>query len=87
MTGPGLRCDVDWRAYIGEAGSEDDREWSNSASRQACEQNGVPLVCLSQARQKSPKQSIAVGVGTVGICSKADMVCVEVKKAFEGGKM
>jgi hypothetical protein len=57
--------------YIGEAGSDDDKEWSSSASRQACEQKGVPLVCLSQARQKSPKQSITVEVGRLRYVQKS----------------
>jgi hypothetical protein len=46
--------------FEGEAGSEK-VVWSSSARRQACEQKVVPLVCRSQDKQKSPKQSIFEG--------------------------
>jgi hypothetical protein len=45
----------------GELGS-DSGVVSISASLHTCEQNDVPFVCLSQDRQKSPKQSIVICV-------------------------
>jgi len=45
---------------VEKPGEDDDtgEQWSSSASRQACEQKVVPLVCRSQDRQKSAKQSM-----------------------------
>jgi hypothetical protein len=47
--------------YRGDVGS-DGGDTCMSASLQICEQNGVPFVCLSQDRQKSPKHSMTICV-------------------------